>query len=92
MTPKRPRLIISLEKVTGNKIRCIFQEPIFTKSDTDFITSLGHEVIDAPKGADHIDEDTFFFGVHLYRAIYAGALEKHLPAIYVGTDWDTWDQ
>ena len=80
-----------LEKITGNKIKSYFQDPAFVKSDIDFLKSLSYEVVEDPKGIEMIDEDTFFFGVHLYRPLYGEALKKCLPAIYVGTDWDTWD-
>ncbi|RSL45881.1 hypothetical protein CEP53_010569 [Fusarium sp. AF-6] len=40
---------------------------------------------------EELDQDTFFFGVHLYKPIYAMALEKNLPVIFVGTGWEVWD-
>lgn len=38
-----------------------------------------------------VDGETLFFGVHLYRPIYAMALKDSLPAVFVGTGWDIWD-
>ena len=32
------------------------------------------------------------FGIHLYRDIWASALDKALPAMFVGTGWDVWDE
>ncbi|CAI4214205.1 unnamed protein product [Parascedosporium putredinis] len=34
---------------------------------------------------------TLLFGVHLYLPVYKRALEGPLPAVFVGTGWDTWD-
>lgn len=77
--------------MTGTKIDMYFQEPIFTASDRGFIESLGHNVVESPRGFEIISSDTLLFGVHLYRPIYAKALEGDLPAIFVGTDLDVWD-
>ena len=71
---------------------CFFQEPVFTASDAAFITSLGHHVVDSPAGCERVDGSTLLFGVHLYRPIYALALKNSLPAVFVGTGWDVWDQ
>ena len=73
------------------KIECIFQEPVFTESDKSFITSLGHRVVDSPEGFDMVSPDTLLFGVHLYRPIYAQALARCLPAVFVGSDLEVWD-
>jgi hypothetical protein len=40
---------------------------------------------------DMIGPKTLFFGVHLYRGVYAKSLETSSPAIFVGTDWSAWD-
>ncbi|KAF4119946.1 SRR1 [Geosmithia morbida] len=84
-------MVECLEKKNGSKIECTFQEPIFTASDKKFIESLGHKVVETPGGFEHINTCTALFGVHLYRPIYAKALEGDLPAIFVGTDLDVWD-
>ncbi|KAF4973938.1 hypothetical protein FZEAL_9124 [Fusarium zealandicum] len=84
-------LVEELEKITGEKIECVFQDPVFSASDKAFLVNLGHSVVETPAGCDMIDQDTLFFGVHLYKPIYAMALEKALPAIFVGTGWDVWD-
>ncbi|KFH41585.1 hypothetical protein ACRE_076920 [Hapsidospora chrysogenum ATCC 11550] len=68
-----------------------FLEPVFTPSDKKFIESLGHQVVESPGGFDKIDDSSMLFGVHLYRPIYAKALDRSLPAIFVGTDLDVWD-
>jgi hypothetical protein len=79
------------EAKNKTKIECLFQEPVFTPSDKEFIESLGHHVVESPRGFDKIDHSSLLFGVHLYRPIYAKALEHSLPAIFVGTDLDVWD-
>lgn len=86
------RAALYAEKHAGEPIPCIFQEPVFTSADRDFIAGLGHSVVDSPEACDRVDPDTFLFGIHLYRPIYALALRKCLPALFVGTGWDVWDQ
>ncbi|KAM5357517.1 hypothetical protein ACJZ2D_016179 [Fusarium nematophilum] len=84
-------MVEELEKISGQKIECFFQDPVFSTSDKAFLENLGHSVVETPAGCDMIDGDTLLFGVHLYKPIYAMALEKSLPAIFVGTGWDVWD-
>ena len=78
--------------MAGEKVPCFFQDPIFTASDKAFIESLGHSVVDSPAGCERVDSSTLLYGVHLYRPIYALALKNGLPAVFVGTGWDVWDQ
>lgn len=70
---------------------CYFQEPLFTKSDKALISRLGHTVVDSPRGCDLVDGNSLVFAVHLYRPVYAMALRRHVPAIFVGTGWDVFD-
>ncbi|KAH6973177.1 hypothetical protein BKA56DRAFT_593403 [Ilyonectria sp. MPI-CAGE-AT-0026] len=83
--------MLRVENITGGKIECIFQDPVFTQSDKDFLASLGHQVVETPAACGMIDANSLLYGIHLYRPIYAMALEKSLPAIFVGTGWDVWD-
>ncbi|KAK5999237.1 hypothetical protein PT974_01629 [Cladobotryum mycophilum] len=85
-------MVEELEKSLATKIPCIFQEPIFTEHDRTFLTNLGHQIVDSPRGCELVDKGTFFYGVHLYRPIYVMALKNTTPAIFVGTGWDVWDQ
>lgn len=80
-----------IEQLLGTKIPCIVQEPIFTESDRAFITALGHEVVNSPRGCEMVDQDSLLFAVHLYRPVYAMALSGDVPSIFVGTGWDVWD-
>ncbi|KAI9163732.1 Sensitivity To Red Light Reduced-like, SRR1 [Paramyrothecium foliicola] len=80
------------EKHTSTTIPCFFQEPLFTGSDKDFLHKIGHTVIESPKCFSMVGPKSLFFGIHLYRPIYAKSLENALPAIYVGTSWSTWDE
>lgn len=80
-----------VEEATGEKIECFYQEPRFAQADKDFIASLGGTVVESPASYALVDNKTMVFGVHLYRDIWAAALEKSLPAIFVGTGWDVWD-
>ncbi|KAM3541591.1 hypothetical protein ARSEF1564_005515 [Beauveria bassiana] len=84
-------LTSQLEKYSKHSIECIFQEPIFTDSDKSFLTSLGHRVVSSPAAYSLIDNATLLLAVHLYRPIYAAALQLNLPAIFIGTGWDVWD-
>ncbi|KAI0130390.1 hypothetical protein BJ170DRAFT_681842 [Xylariales sp. AK1849] len=84
-------LVECLNKEAEHKIRCIFQEPCFTRADADFLRGLGHEVVDSPFGFDQVADDTVVYGIHLYRDIYAAIIEKTVPAIFVGTGYDIWE-
>lgn len=80
-----------IEEATGEKVECFYQEPRFAQPDKDFIAALGGTVVESPASYALVDDKTLVFGVHLYRDIWAAALEKSLPAIFVGTGWDVWD-
>lgn len=73
-------------------IRCFFQEPLFTPADRDFVGGLGHEVVESPAGFDMIDQGTLVFGVHLYRDIYNHAISKCMPAVFIGTGLNVWEE
>ncbi|KAK2592442.1 hypothetical protein QQS21_009858 [Conoideocrella luteorostrata] len=84
-------IIEELEIITNSKIKCTFQEPLFTEADATFLRSLGHRVVEAPLASEAVTSDTLLYGIHLYRNLYAEALRSHLPAMFVGTGWATWD-
>lgn len=73
-------------------IRCLFQEPLFTSSDKEFIRGLGHEVVESPQGFAAVDGETLVFGVHLYRDVYSRAIAECVPAVFVGTGLDVWKE
>lgn len=77
--------------IYNDAIPCSFQEPRFTLNDTEFLTNLGHTVVESPAAFEAVDEDALVFAIHMYRPIYEAALEKALPAMFVGTGWDVWD-
>ncbi|KAK3185546.1 hypothetical protein K4F52_005644 [Lecanicillium sp. MT-2017a] len=81
-----------IDSIANTSIQCIHQEPILTTSDKEFLSNLGHKVVDSPKGCEAIGENTLLFGIHLYRPIYAMALKSCLPAVFIGTPWDVWDE
>ncbi|OLN86568.1 hypothetical protein CCHL11_08515 [Colletotrichum chlorophyti] len=81
-----------LSELYKESISCSFQEPRFTPNDTEFLTKLGHEVVQSPAAFEAVDEDTLVFAVHMYRPIYEATLERALPAMFVGTGWDVWDE
>ncbi|RDA85028.1 hypothetical protein CP532_4579 [Ophiocordyceps camponoti-leonardi (nom. inval.)] len=84
-------MVEELEKISGSPIQCVFQEPLFTPSDRVFLAGLGHQVVDSPEAFGYISHDSFLFGIHLYRPVYAMALGDELPALFVGTGWHVWE-
>ncbi|KAJ4420416.1 hypothetical protein N0V82_004405 [Gnomoniopsis sp. IMI 355080] len=80
------------ESGTTGDIECFYQEPRFAQPDKEFIQALGGKVVESPASYALIDESTLVFGVHLYRDIWAAALERSLPAMFVGTGWDVWEE
>ncbi|KAH7029570.1 uncharacterized protein B0I36DRAFT_364092 [Microdochium trichocladiopsis] len=85
------RIIGLLEAKQKSPIQCLFQEPVFSANDADFISQLGHHVVESPAGFELVDESTLVYGVHLYREIYSQAIAKAIPAVFVGTGYDVWD-
>ncbi|KAJ0295527.1 uncharacterized protein N0V96_005493 [Colletotrichum fioriniae] len=81
-----------LSELYKESIPCLFQEPRFTLNDEAFLTSLGHEVVESPAAFEAVDEETIVFAVHMYRPIYEATLGKAVPAMFVGTGWDVWDE
>ena len=73
-------------------IQSVFQEPCFTSSDKAFLEARGHEVVESPGAYGLVTEDTFLYGLHLYSDIYTEAIAKHIPAVFIGTGWDTWQE
>lgn len=86
------QLTRTLAELYKETIPCSFQEPRFTPNDTEFLTNLGHQVVESPIAFEAVDEDTLVFAVHMYRPIYEATLEKASPAMFVGTGWDVWDE
>ncbi|KAK2037379.1 hypothetical protein LZ31DRAFT_176268 [Colletotrichum somersetense] len=81
-----------LSALYNESIPCSFQEPRFTSNDAEFLTNLGHKVVESPAAFEAVDQDTLVFAVHMYRPIYEATLEKASPAMFVGTGWDVWDE
>ncbi|KAK7974364.1 hypothetical protein PG989_016212 [Apiospora arundinis] len=75
----------------GAPIRCVFQEPYFTPADVDFLKGMDYEIVDSPDGYKSVDKDTFLYGIHMYKDTYSDAIASHIPAIFIGTGWDTWE-
>lgn len=81
------------DKQNHGHIECFYQEPRFAQTDKDFIASaLRGKIVESPRSYDLVDETTLVFGVHLYRDIWADALRRSLPGMFVGTGWDVWEQ
>ncbi|KAI0975649.1 hypothetical protein F4678DRAFT_276581 [Xylaria arbuscula] len=80
-----------LQSKTSHRISCVFQEPILNSVDKAFIANLGHEVVESPLGFKLVDPETLAFGVHLYRDIYSQVIATHIPAMFVGTSYEIWE-
>ncbi|KAI4866458.1 hypothetical protein F4820DRAFT_416638 [Hypoxylon rubiginosum] len=85
-------IVEQLQRNSSQAIACLFQEPLFNSVDKAFIQSLGHEIVDSPEGFDRVTPSTLVFGIHLYRDIYNQTVAKHLPAMFVGTSYDVWEE
>ncbi|KAI1658561.1 hypothetical protein F4813DRAFT_388330 [Daldinia decipiens] len=85
-------IVEQLQRSSSRTIRCIFQEPVFNTSDKAFIRALGHEVVDSPIGFELVSPTTLVFGIHLYRDVYAQILSKCLPAMFIGTPQEVWEE
>ncbi|KAI0839351.1 hypothetical protein F5Y06DRAFT_265205 [Hypoxylon sp. FL0890] len=85
-------IVKQLQRNNPQSIRCIFQEPIFNSMDKEFIRGLGYEVVDSPEGFEKVSSSTLVYGIHLYRGVYAQAIDKHPPAVFVGTPQEVWEE
>lgn len=79
------------ECVTGQKVQCYIQEPRFTKIDKEFCHDLDMDVVDSPDGFSIVDEQTILFGIHMELDIYNQALASQLPAVYIGSSLQEWE-
>ncbi|KAL2136463.1 hypothetical protein VTI74DRAFT_3482 [Chaetomium olivicolor] len=84
-------LVDHLKSKHGQDIKCVVQEPRFTRQDKDFCAKLGLEVLQSPAGFSFVDENTLVFGIHMELEIYNQALTK-LPAIFVGASLQEWER
>lgn len=85
-------IVEHLQSKTNNRIRCIFQDPVFNAVDKAFLTSLGHEIVRSPVGFQLVDAETLAFGIHIYRPVCTEIVATHLPAIYIGTSYESWEE
>ncbi|TGJ79246.1 hypothetical protein E0Z10_g9510 [Xylaria hypoxylon] len=84
-------IVEHLQSNANHQVRCFFQEPILNSVDKAFIESLGHKVVESPIGFQLVDPAALVFGVHLYRDIYSQVIATHIPAMFVGTSYGTWE-
>ncbi|KAI1170490.1 hypothetical protein F4777DRAFT_591896 [Nemania sp. FL0916] len=85
-------IVEHLESLTNSRIRCSFQDPVFNSVDKAFLESLGHQVVETPVGFELVDNETFAFGIHLYRDIYSQVFAAHIPAMFIGTSYELWEE
>ncbi|KAL7922865.1 hypothetical protein ACQKWADRAFT_291663 [Trichoderma austrokoningii] len=84
-------IVEEIQKHCKEPIRVLVQEPVFEASDVEFVTSMGHEVVQSPAAFEAVDSTTFVFGIHLYRDIYAEVFKNgEIPGLFIGTGWDVW--
>ncbi|ESZ99414.1 hypothetical protein SBOR_0176 [Sclerotinia borealis F-4128] len=84
-------LMMILEELGGtgaHKIQCVFQDPQYTETDKEFLTSLAGVVVDDPVAFDHIKEDSLVYAIHCYGPVYKTMSEGPRPAVLIGTDVD----
>jgi hypothetical protein len=72
-------------------ISCIFQEPRFSPGDIEFLSSMGHEVVESPGAFEEVGGQTMVYGIHLYRPVYNESIQKAIPVVFIGTGWEVWD-
>ncbi|KAI1827644.1 hypothetical protein F4861DRAFT_492059 [Xylaria intraflava] len=84
-------IVDHLQSQARHQIQCFFQDPIFNTVDRAFIASLGHEVVESPVGFELVEPETLVFGIHLYRDVYSQVIATHIPAIFIGTPYEVWE-
>ena len=67
---------------------CIFQDPQFTDTDKEFLTSLGYTVLNDPQAFEYITESSLVYAIHCYAPVYKSISERPRPAVLIGTDVD----
>lgn len=70
----------------SDNIQCIFQDPQYTETDKEFLTSLPGIVVDDPLAFGYINEDTLVYAIHCYAPVYKTITEGPRPAVMIGTD------
>ncbi|KAL1840115.1 hypothetical protein VTJ49DRAFT_771 [Mycothermus thermophilus] len=84
-------IVHHLESLSGQRIKCYIQEPRFTQVDKKFCSELELEAVDSPEGFSLVDGETLLFGIHMELEIYNQALAGQLPAVYVGSSLQEWE-
>ncbi|RDL41675.1 uncharacterized protein BP5553_01654 [Venustampulla echinocandica] len=73
-------------------ISMIFQDPVFTDLDKEFLVTLGHQVVEDPAAFDQIDENTLVYAIHCYSDVYQKVSQAPKPAVLVSTDVELFDR
>ncbi|TAQ83050.1 hypothetical protein B7494_g8627 [Chlorociboria aeruginascens] len=66
--------------------QCVFQDPQFAATDTEFLTSLGYTVVEDPDAFSYIKENTLVYAIHCYARVYQSISEGPRPAILISTN------
>lgn len=84
-------IVKTLEEHYNSRIPCLIQEPAFSEEDKKFCRDTHKlEVVETPAAFEQVDCSTFIFGIHLYIPLWTLALQKVLPALYVGCNMACW--
>ncbi|KFY38297.1 hypothetical protein V495_06655 [Pseudogymnoascus sp. VKM F-4514 (FW-929)] len=67
-------------------IPVIAQDPAFSPLDTEFLQTLGIEVLESPAGFEVIDEYSLVYAIHCYPIVYDHVGKKGPPAVLIGND------
>jgi hypothetical protein len=73
-------------QMLGEEIKVVAQDPQFTELDKEFLTSLGHKVVEDPEAFTQIGEGTLVYAIHCYAKVYKAVSEAPRPAVLIGTD------
>ncbi|PBP24987.1 hypothetical protein BUE80_DR004165 [Diplocarpon rosae] len=77
-------IVGSLQKET--ELQLTFQDPQFTGTDKEFLTSLGYKVVHDPKAFAEVGEGSLVYAIHCYGKVYKSVSERPRPAVLIATD------
>lgn len=73
----------------GKPLPCVIQDPVYSKLDKEFLTSLDLQVVDDPDAFDKIDSGTFVLRVGDYAHMSRWICDGVWPAAMFSNDWRT---
>lgn len=76
----------------GETVPTIFQDPVFTDLDREFLVASGHQVLEDPAAFKQIDENTLVYAIHCYSDVYENVSQAPKPAVLISTDVELFDK